>query len=118
MSDIKLGCHVGMAGKDMFLASAREAASYGANVFMLYTGAPQNTRRKEIFELNIDAGWEYAHEHGINEIVVHAPYIINLANTVKPETYELAVSGKGDSKDRGNEEPHTGASSGKSCKCR
>jgi deoxyribonuclease-4 len=58
---------------------------------MLYTGAPQNTRRKEIFELNIDAGWEYAHEHGINEIVVHAPYIINLANTVKPETYELAV---------------------------
>ena len=91
MSDIKLGCHVGMAGKDMFLASAREAASYGANVFMLYTGAPQHTRRKEIFELNIDAGWEYAHEHGINEIVVHAPYIINLANTVKPETYELAV---------------------------
>lgn len=91
MNDIKLGCHVGMAGKDMFLASAREAASYGANVFMLYTGAPQNTRRKEIFELNIDAGWEYAHEHGVNEIVVHAPYIINLANTVKPETYELAV---------------------------
>ena len=91
MSEIKLGCHVGMAGKDMFLASAREAASYGANVFMLYTGAPQNTRRKDISNLNIYAGWEYAHEHGIDEIVVHAPYIINLANTVKPETYELAV---------------------------
>lgn len=91
MSEIKLGCHVGMAGKDMFLASAREAASYGANVFMLYTGAPQNTRRKDISNLNIDAGWEYAHEHGIDEIVVHAPYIINLANTVKQETYELAV---------------------------
>lgn len=91
MSEIKLGCHVGMAGKDMFLASAREAASYGENVFMLYTGAPQNTRRKDISNLNIDAGWEYAHEHGIDEIVVHAPYIINLANTVKPETYELAV---------------------------
>lgn len=91
MSEIKLGCHVGMAGKDMFLASARDAASYGANVFMLYTGAPQNTRRKDISNLNIDAGWEYAHEHGIDEIVVHAPYIINLANTVKPETYELAV---------------------------
>ena len=29
-------------------------------------------------------------EHGIDDIVVHAPYIINLANTVKPETYELA----------------------------
>ena len=91
MSKIKLGCHVGMAGKDMFLASAKEAASYGANVFMLYTGAPQNTRRKDISELNIEAGWEYARQHGIEEIVVHAPYIINLANTVKPETYELAV---------------------------
>lgn len=70
MSEIKLGCHVGMAGKDMFLASAREAASYGANVFMLYTGAPQNTRRKDISNLNIDAGWEYAHEHGIDEITI------------------------------------------------
>ena len=91
MSKIKLVCHVGMAGKEMFLASAKEAASYGANVFMLYTGAPQNTRRKDISELNIEAGWEYARQHGIEEIVVHAPYIINLANTVKPETYELAV---------------------------
>ena len=91
MSKIKLGCHVGMAGKEMFLASAKEAASYGANVVMLYTGAPQNTRRKDISELNIEAGWEYARQHGIEEIVVHAPYIINLANTVKPETYELAV---------------------------
>lgn len=91
MSKIKLGCHVGMEGKEMFLASAKEAASYGANVFMLYTGAPQNTRRKDISELNIEAGWEYARQHEIEEIVVHAPYIINLANTVKPETYELAV---------------------------
>lgn len=91
MKDIKLGSHVGMAGKEMFLASAREAVSYGANVFMIYTGAPQNTRRKEISELNIEAGWQYARQHGIEEIVVHAPYIINLANTVKSEVFELAV---------------------------
>lgn len=88
---IKLGSHVGMSGKDMFLGSAKEAASYGANVFMVYTGAPQNTKRRDVSELNIDAGWEYMKEHGINEIIVHAPYIINLANTVKPETYQLAV---------------------------
>lgn len=88
---IKLGSHVGMAGKDMFLASVKEAESYGANVLMLYTGAPQNTRRKEIKDLNIEKGWEYAAQVGINEIVVHAPYIINLANTVKPETFTLAV---------------------------
>lgn len=88
---IKLGSHVGMSGKDMFLGSAKEAVSYGANCFMVYTGAPQNTKRKDVSELNIDAGWEYMREHGINEIIVHAPYIINLANTVKPETYKLAV---------------------------
>ena len=56
MSEIKLGSHVGMSGKEMFLGSVKEAASYGANVLMLYTGAPQNTRRKEIADLNIDAG--------------------------------------------------------------
>lgn len=91
MAEIKLGSHVGMAGKEMFLASVKEAVSYGANVLMLYTGAPQNTKRKEISELNIEAGWEYAREHGIEELIVHAPYIINLANTVKPEIFELAV---------------------------
>lgn len=91
MEKIKIGSHVGMAGKEMFLASVKEAHSYGANVLMLYTGAPQNTRRKEIKDLNIEEGWEYAKKNGIDEIVVHAPYIINLANTVKPETFELAV---------------------------
>ena len=92
MSKIKIGSHVGMAGKEMFLGSVKEAESYGANVLMLYTGAPQNTKRKEIAELNIEAGWEYAEKAGIEEIVVHAPYIINLANTVKPEIFELAVT--------------------------
>jgi deoxyribonuclease-4 len=58
---------------------------------MFYTGAPQNTRRKEISELNIDPAWAYMKDHGIDEIVVHAPYIINLGNAVKPETFELAV---------------------------
>ena len=91
MEEIKIGSQVRMAGKEMFLASVKEAESYGANVLMLYTGAPQNTRRKEIKDLNIEAGWAYAKQAGIREIVVHAPYIINLANTVKPETFELAV---------------------------
>lgn len=87
---MKIGSHVGMSGKDMLLGSAKEAVSYGADTFMFYTGAPQNTRRKEISELNIGPAWEYMEEHGIDDIIVHAPYIINLANTVKPETYELA----------------------------
>lgn len=88
---LKIGSHVSMSGKNMFLNSVREAAGYEANTFMLYTGAPQNTRRKPVEELNIDAGWEAMHQYGMEEFVVHAPYIINLANTVKPETFQLAV---------------------------
>ena len=42
-----LGSHVGMSGKDMMLGSVKTALSYGANTFMLYTGAPQNTRRNK-----------------------------------------------------------------------
>ena len=88
---LKIGSHVGMSGREMLLGSAKEAVSYRANTFMFYTGAPQNTRRKELEELNIEPAWQYMREHGIEEIIVHAPYIINLGNTVKPETFRLGV---------------------------
>ena len=87
----KLGSHVGMSGKEMMLGSVKEALSYNADTFMLYTGAPQNTKRKDISELNITSAWECMRAHGIEDCVVHAPYIINLANTVNPATYEIAV---------------------------
>jgi len=87
-----LGSHVSMSGKNMLLGASEEAASYGANTFMIYTGAPQNTRRKSIAELNIMNGLFHMKDHGISNIVVHAPYIINLGNTTKPETFELGVN--------------------------
>lgn len=86
-----IGSHVGMSGKDMLLNSVKEALSYGANTFMVYTGAPQNTRRKDISDLNIPAARALMEENNMYNFIVHAPYIINLANTVKPETYTLAV---------------------------
>lgn len=88
---LKLGSHVGMSGKEMFLGSAKEAHSYGANTFMVYTGAPQNTRRKELSELRLEEGFAYMKEHDISDIVIHAPYIINLGNSVNLDTYSLAV---------------------------
>lgn len=88
---LKLGCHVGMSGKEMMLGSVKEAIGFGANTFMLYTGAPQNTKRKDISELRIGEAQALMKEHGIEEFVVHAPYIINLANRIKPETFEIAV---------------------------
>lgn len=89
---LKIGSHVHMSGKKMLLGSSEEAAGYGATAMMIYTGAPQNTRRKPIEELNIEAGRKHMKAHGIEEVVVHAPYIINIANTVKPETFALGVS--------------------------
>ncbi|EEI18801.1 apurinic endonuclease (APN1) [Lentilactobacillus buchneri ATCC 11577] len=80
-----------MNGKDMFLGSAKEAAGFGENVFMVYTGAPQNTVRKPIEKLNGPAGKAYMAEHNLKEVVVHAPYIINLGNTLKPQNFAFGV---------------------------
>lgn len=88
---LKIGSHVSMSGKKMLLGSSEDAVSYGSNTFMIYTGAPQNTRRKPLEELNIEAGKEHMDAHGVSDIVVHAPYIINIANTKKPETFELGT---------------------------
>lgn len=90
---MKIGSHVSMSAPDYVLGSVKEAISYGANAFMLYTGAPQNTRRKPMEELYIDEALTLMKEHGIEKssMIVHAPYIINLANCQKKETFELGV---------------------------
>jgi deoxyribonuclease-4 len=80
-----------MNGKKMLEGSAEEAQKFGESTFMIYTGAPQNTRRKPIEELNIEKGHEVMEAHGLSNIVVHAPYIINIANTIKPHVFELGV---------------------------
>lgn len=86
-----IGSHVSMSGKKMLLQAAEEAASYNASTFMIYTGAPQNTRRKKIEDLNIENGKAAMKEYGLSNIVVHAPYIINIANTTKPKVFNLGV---------------------------
>lgn len=90
---LKIGSHVSMSGKSMLVAASEEAVSYGANTFMIYTGAPQNTRRKKIEDLNIEAGHQHMTTNGISidDIVVHAPYIINIANSINPDTFDLGV---------------------------
>lgn len=91
---MKIGSHVSMSAPDFVLGSVKEAISYGANAFMLYSGAPQNTRRQPLEKLKIKEAQQLMKQHNIplENMIVHAPYIINLANTIKPETYEIAVS--------------------------
>ena len=90
---MKIGSHVSMSAPEYVLGAVKEAISYGANAFMLYTGAPQNTRRKPMEELRIKEAHEIMKLHGIEKssMIVHAPYIINLANCAKAETFELGV---------------------------
>lgn len=90
---VKIGSHVSMSGTEMFLGSVKEALSYNANCLMIYTGAPQNTIRKSIDALRIKEAEELMKEHNLllENVVVHAPYIINLANP-DPEKRDFAVS--------------------------
>lgn len=87
---LKIGSHVSFSDKGL-LSAANEAAEYGSSSFMIYTGAPQNTRRKPIETLYIEEGKAAMAKYGMEEIVVHAPYIINLGS-YKPDTFELAVN--------------------------
>ena len=84
-----LGSHVSLSGKEMFLGSVKEALSYGADTFMVYTGAPQNSKRRPLEELKIEEAKELMRASSIDKFIVHAPYIINLGNTVNEETYRL-----------------------------
>lgn len=90
---MKLGCHVGLKAPDYFLGSAKEALSYGANACMIYTGAPQNSRRRPVSGFHVKEAWDLLEGAGWekSDVIVHAPYIINLANSVKPETAEFGV---------------------------
>ena len=86
-----IGSHVSMKGKEMLLGAAKEAHAYGESAFMIYTGAPQNTRRRPIAEMKIEEGQAFMQENGIETLVVHAPYIINLANNKDEDKYRFTI---------------------------
>lgn len=88
-----IGSHVSF-GRDGLLGSVKEAISYGANTFMFYTGAPQNTLRKPIDMENTKEAWELMKENNIdiNTVICHAPYIVNLANNLDERKYNFSIS--------------------------
>ena len=94
MDKLLLGSHVSMSSPKYYLGSVEEAISYGSTTFMFYTGAPQNSFRLPLEKLKIEEGRALLKEHGFDEskIVVHAPYIINIANQLNANIYEMAKS--------------------------
>ena len=88
-----IGSHVNF-GSEQLLGSAKQAVSFGANTFMFYTGAPQNTIRKDIKDDLTDEAIKYMKENNIdiNNVICHAPYIINLANKEKEDSWNFSIS--------------------------
>ena len=87
-----IGSHVSFNKDTQLVGSVKEALSYGSNTFMFYTGAPQNTNRSDINESLIEDANKLMEENGIDKknIIVHAPYIINLANDTK--SYDFSIN--------------------------
>lgn len=89
-----IGSHVGFNKSSQLLGSLEEALSYGSNTFMFYTGAPQNTARYPIDDSLTYLALEKMKENNIDysKVIVHAPYIVNLANRLDNDKYNFAVN--------------------------
>lgn len=87
-----LGSHVRF-NKEQLLGAVKEAVSYGANAFMIYTGAPQNTVRSNINLDNVKEAITLMNENNIllENVICHAPYIINLANKEKIDSWKFSI---------------------------
>lgn len=89
-----IGSHVGFKKETQLLGSLNEALGYGANTFMFYTGAPQNTMRYKINDDLTREALEVMRQKKIDytKVIVHAPYIVNLANSDNEDKYNFAIN--------------------------
>lgn len=86
-----IGSHVSYKSNNQLLGSVEEALSYGANTFMFYTGAPQNTKRGTINDEYTYMAYKLMKENNmeLENVIVHAPYIVNLCND---KNFDFSVS--------------------------
>ncbi len=89
-----IGSHVNFSNSDQLLGALNQALSYDANTFMFYTGAPQNTLRSKIDDGTTSKALEKMKENNIDisNVIVHAPYIINLANNKEESKYDFSIN--------------------------
>lgn len=92
--DLIIGSHVSFTKDTQLVGSINEALSYGSNAFMIYTGAPQNTNRVPLNEQLIEESKLLLKENNIDikNIIVHAPYIINLANNKTEDFVNFTIN--------------------------
>lgn len=91
--NIIIGSHVSFNNKKQLLGSVEEAISYNANTFMIYTGGAQSTMRSAINDELTYEGYKLMLENNINakNVIVHAPYIVNLANRSDKNKYDFYI---------------------------
>ena len=89
-----IGSHVGFKKDTQLLGALDETLSYNGNAFMFYTGAPQNTVRMPLNDDLTFKALEKMKENNISlsNVVVHAPYIINLANNKDLDKYNFSIN--------------------------
>lgn len=89
-----IGSHVSFNKDKQLLGSVLETISYGSNTFMFYTGAPQNTMRYPIDDELTKKAIDLMKENKVDysKVLVHAPYIINIANNGDDEKYNFSIN--------------------------
>ena len=94
MEKLIIGSHVSFNKEEGLLGSVKEALSYGSNTFMFYTGAPQNTVRGKIDEKTTKEGQKLMLDKNIdiNNVIIHAPYIVNLANNKDEDKFNFSIN--------------------------
>ena len=94
MEKLIIGSHVSFTKDEGMLGSVKEALSYGENTIMFYTGAPQNTVRDKIDEKQTAEAKQLMEENNIdiNDVIIHAPYIVNLANNKDEDKFNFAIN--------------------------
>jgi len=89
-----IGSHVSFTNSEQLLGSVKEAISYNANTFMFYTGSTQSTSRSVLNDELTYEAYQLMVDNNINSenVIVHAPYIVNLANRVDEDRYNFYVN--------------------------
>ena len=94
MEKLIIGSHVSFNKEEGLLGSVKEALNYDSNTFMFYTGAPQNTIRAKIDEKTTKEGQKLMLDKNIdiNDVIIHAPYIVNLANNKDENKFDFSIN--------------------------
>lgn len=93
--NLLIGAHVSMNQKNQYLIGAlQEAVSYNANCFMIFTGPPLSSLRKPVEDFKIEQFNDLVKQYNIdlNNLIIHAPYIVNLANYTNLSSFNFSIS--------------------------